>query len=148
MFKSTGRGRERETRRDRAGTDHPATARRPPGRRPHEAVEGVGGGVVGGEVDHEELVVVGREVQGFVGQAEGPGLGVGEAADAIGVGQAREGIHAAGEFGADGGGQLVDEGSGVRIGAAEFDESATHLLDQLHWWATALVAARGVPVPA
>lgn len=30
----------------------------------------------------------------------------------------------------------------------EFDDSATHLLEQLHWWATALTAARAAAVPA
>ncbi|MFJ4652041.1 NADPH-dependent FMN reductase [Nocardia sp. NPDC088792] len=31
---------------------------------------------------------------------------------------------------------------------AEFEQSAQGMLDQLHWWATALSTARAVPVPA
>ncbi|MEC3916352.1 NADPH-dependent FMN reductase [Nocardia sp. CDC160] len=42
---------------------------------------------------------------------------------------------------------LFDE-NGVLLDPTEFEDSATRLLDQLHWWATALTAARTVAVPA
>lgn len=42
---------------------------------------------------------------------------------------------------------LFDE-SGTLRDPAEFEDSATRLLDGLRWWATALAAARTAPVPA
>lgn len=43
---------------------------------------------------------------------------------------------------------LLFDQSGALIDPTEFEAAATRLLDELHWWATALTTARLAPVPA
>ncbi|MEV6140409.1 hypothetical protein AB0L63_31085 [Nocardia sp. NPDC051990] len=72
MLKPTGRGEDGETRGGTSAGDSSQPAWAATG----QGVEGGGGGIVGGEVDDELLVVGDGEFEGFVGEAQVTCLGI------------------------------------------------------------------------